>query len=92
MNSPATEQPTLRLEGALEVSTAAALWPLLRTQVGGITRIDLSAVTAIDSSGVALIRCLQTLAATQGRRPEIVAAPPRFAQICLAHRVAADGN
>ncbi len=82
----------MRLTGALEVATVAALWRSLRTQVGGITRIDLSAVTAIDSSGVALVRCLQTLAGVQSRRPEIVAAPPRYGQICLAHRVVADGN
>lgn len=89
---PASDVRTLRLDGALELGRIAALWPTLRGRCSGVERIDLSAVTGIDSSGVALVRCLQSLAAASGKRPEVVGGPPRRAQIGLAHRVDADGD
>lgn len=84
---------TLRLSGVVDVATVAGLWPALRARMSGgdpVEVIDLQAVTALDSSGVAMIRCLQ--AASAGRSVRITSAPPRFAQIGLAHRVEAGGN
>ncbi len=89
---PASSPNTLALTGVLDVSSVAALWPTLRDRVTGIAQIDLTAVTELDSSGVALVRCLQAAAQATGARPRVVNAPPRFAQIGLAHRVDADGN
>lgn len=89
---PASNSTTLALDGALDVSSVAALWPQLRDRVSGIAQIDLAAVTVLDSSGVALVRCLQAAAEAGGARPQVINAPPRFAQIGLAHRVDGDGN
>ncbi len=89
---PATDPTTLTLEGALEIGRIAELWPALRQRSAGISRIDLGAVTAIDSAGVALVRCLQQRAQTAGGSVAIVNPPPRFAQIGLAHRVEAGGD
>jgi ABC-type transporter Mla MlaB component len=82
----------LKLEGALEIGRIADLWPSLRDRCAGIASIDLSAVTELDSSGVAMIRCLQALAERGGRRPEVLSAPARLTQIGLAHRVDAGGD
>lgn len=88
-NDPAT----LRIEGDLDVASVPAQWQRLRPLVRGIERIDLRAVSTLDSSGVALIRCLQAaVVAAGGKRPAVVHAPPRLAQICLAHRVDAGGD
>lgn len=89
----ASEAATLRVEGALDVAGVPAQWKRLLPLARAIERIDLSAVSALDSSGVALIRCLQAaVVAAGGRRPAVVGAPPRLAQICLAHRVEAGGH
>ncbi|MGQ0800421.1 MAG: STAS domain-containing protein [Pseudomarimonas sp.] len=84
---PANNSRTLTLEGALDVTSVAGVWLQLRDSVTGIEQIDLAAVTALDSSGVALVRCLQAAAHTGGARPRVINAPARFAQIGLAHRV-----
>jgi len=91
-NSATNSHTTLALTGALDVSSVAALWPSRWRRVSGIAQIDLAGVTALDSSGVALVRCLQAAAQATGARPLVINAPPRFAQIGLAHRVDADGN
>lgn len=90
---PASEPRTLRIEGSLDVVGVPAQWKRLRAQATGVERIDLTTVTALDSSGVALLRCLQAIAAADGGpRPQVVGAPPRLAQVCLAHRVEAGGD
>jgi len=89
---PASNPTTLALEGALDVTSVAALWPQLCQRLSGIEQIDLARVTALDSSGVAMVRCLQAAAGGGSARPRVINAPPRFAQIGLAHRVDAEGN
>lgn len=90
---PASDPATLRIEGALDVDGVPAQWQRLQPLARGIERIDLTAVNALDSSGVAMVRCLQAaVVASGGRRPAVVGAPPRLAQICLAHRVEAGGD
>jgi ABC-type transporter Mla MlaB component len=85
-------ETTLKLDGALEIERIASLWAELRQRCRGVTRIDLSAVSDIDSSGVALVRSLQKLASEHPDDVEIVEPPARFAQIGLAHRVEAGGD
>lgn len=88
-----SEPATLRIEGDLDVAGVPAQWKRLRPLARGIERIDLGAVGALDSSGVAMIRCLQAaVVRAGGKRPVVVGAPPRLAQICLAHRVEAGGD
>ncbi len=85
----------MRIDGALDTATAARWWQALRGPAadGALARIDLSSVTEIDSSGVALLQCLSALAEAAGRpAPEVVGAPAHYAQILLAHRVEAGGD
>ncbi len=80
----------MRIEGALDTATVARWWQTLRDDAaaGRLRRIDLSAVGEVDSSGVALIRCLAALVEAAGQpAPEVVGAPEHYAQIRLAHRV-----
>ncbi|MFA5683936.1 MAG: STAS domain-containing protein [Lysobacteraceae bacterium] len=88
-----TSEDTLRLSGALDAAGAAAAWPQLAARARHAARIDLSEVTGIDSSGVALVRCLRELVrAATGTAPPVVGMPARYAQICLAHRLDAGGD
>jgi phospholipid transport system transporter-binding protein len=89
---PASEAGTLRLSGVLEADQVAELWPTLQRRTAALERIDLSAVTDLDSSGVALVRHLIAAATAAGGRPALVGAPARYAQIGLAHRLEAGGD
>ena len=41
--------------GALDRTAVAALWPQLRGQRNGVAQLDLSAVTRVDSAGLAML-------------------------------------
>jgi phospholipid transport system transporter-binding protein len=89
----ATDPGRLALQGALTVDRVAAVHRALQGQLEGIERIDLSAVTEVDSAGVALVQSLRrSVQARSGRWPALTGLPPRFSQLCVAHRVGLDGN
>ena len=48
----------LRFAGALLRADVAALWKQATTQLEGVRRFDLNAVTRVDSAGVALLAAL----------------------------------
>ena len=48
----------LRFAGALLRADVAALWKQATTQLAGVRRFDLNAVTRVDSAGVALLAAL----------------------------------
>ena len=48
----------LRFAGALLRADVAALWKQASTQLEGVRRFDLNAVTRVDSAGVALLAAL----------------------------------
>jgi phospholipid transport system transporter-binding protein len=86
---PAAEaETTLVLPARVDAAAAAALFPVWAARSATLAAIDFSAVTSIDSAGVALVRALAAQArAGRGTPPRLLATPPRYAQLCLAHRV-----
>jgi ABC-type transporter Mla MlaB component len=78
----------LRLPDRVDAGTAGALWREWSPRAARIAAIDFAAVSAIDSAGVALVRSLAELARRAGAAsPELRATPPRYRQLCLAHRI-----
>jgi phospholipid transport system transporter-binding protein len=73
----------LRFAGALSRADIAALWKQATTQLDGVRRFDLNAVTRVDSAGVAL---LAELAARCGG-VEIEGLPPGLAELRAAYRL-----
>jgi phospholipid transport system transporter-binding protein len=45
----------LAFAGALDRTAVAALWSQAQSQLAGVRRLDLSAVTRVDSAGLALL-------------------------------------
>lgn len=74
----------LRIEGRLDRAAVPGLWRQLQPQLGGMRSIDLHAVDAVDSAGLALLAEL----AASGLR--IDGAPAGFAELTAAYRL--DGS
>lgn len=69
--------------GTLDRNATARLWPQARPLLAGARRIDLSAVGAVDSAGLALL----AEAAEQMPEPEITGAPEGYAELRAAYRL-----
>jgi len=74
----------LRYAGALDRAAAATLWPRALTLLGGVRRFDLAGVSAVDSSGLAL---LAELAARAGGEIAVAGDPPGLAALREAYRL-----
>ena len=74
---------TLRLDGALVATAIAALWSPALAAVEGASRIDLGAVTRVDSAGVALLAELMQRAAAA----ELAGDPPGLSALRAAYRL-----
>lgn len=86
--SVAEPDATLVLPARVDAGAAAALHRVWAPRVATLAAIDFAAVTDLDSAGVALVRALAAQArARRGAPPRLLAPPPRYAQLCLAHRV-----
>jgi phospholipid transport system transporter-binding protein len=74
---------TLAFGGALERTAIAALWPQLRFLGHGLRRVDLSAVSTVDSAGLAL------LAEVCGRAgiEDVVGTPDGLTELRPAYRL-----
>lgn len=87
---PAAEsEATLALPSRLDAASAAALWRQWAPRAGALAAVDFAAVQSLDSAGVALVRALLVQAHAAGAAPRLIAPPPRWQQLCLAHRVPA---
>ena len=75
---------TLRFSGALLREAVGALWKQAGTDVDGVRHIDLTAVSRVDSAGVAL---LAELAGRCGDEPAILGAPIRLPELRDADRL-----
>jgi phospholipid transport system transporter-binding protein len=75
---------TLRFAGALLRDQVAGLWRKATPLLGDAGRFDLSAVTAVDSAGVAL---LAELAARAGSGVAVDGLPPGLAELRAAYRL-----
>lgn len=83
------EGKALHLSGLLDAASVAALhaerWKLL-----GVEQIHLEQVSAVDSTGVALIADLVARAAKTGLRPQVHGQPAGLLELCRAYRIAPD--
>lgn len=77
---------TLRIVGPMTAGGIARLCPETLT-LDGIRQIDLSAVPAVDTVGIALIADLVGRAQP---RPRVEGRPQGLAELCQAYRIAPD--
>ncbi len=77
------EGDRLRLSGTLDRSAVTALWPQATAALAGPRVLDVSAVDALDSAGLALLVALAER--TQGARVE--GAPRGLAELLAAYRL-----
>lgn len=77
------EGEALVFAGALERAAVAALWRQAQPLLKDLRRLDLSAVSAVDSAGLAL------LAELAARAPDIgvIGAPPGLSELRAAYRL-----
>ncbi|MFC3551973.1 lipid asymmetry maintenance protein MlaB [Lysobacter cavernae] len=77
---------TLAFAGTLDRAAVAGLWTQLRASGAGLHRLDLSAVDAVDSAGLALLAEL----CARGERPDVIGSPPGLAELRAAYRLDPD--
>ena len=80
----ARHDDALVFSGALDRAAAVALWPRLRREPTGVQRLDLTAVTLVDSAGLAM---LAELAHGQPAGATIVGSPPGLEALRAAYRL-----
>ncbi|MGN7917915.1 MULTISPECIES: STAS domain-containing protein [Lysobacter] len=73
----------LVFSGALDRAAAATLWSQARALVSGVRRFDLSAVSTVDSAGLALLAEL----AAQVEGVEVVGTPAGLSELRAAYRL-----
>lgn len=78
----------LRLRGRLDRASVAAVWPRALAALDGVQALDLHAVEALDSAGLALLAELADRLPQATRRIE--GQPPGLAGLCAAYRMNAD--
>lgn len=75
---------SLRLEGRLDRAAATALWPqAVAAAANGVQALDLTAVDAVDSAGLALLLAL----AQRMDGVQVLGAPQGFADLLAAYRL-----
>lgn len=80
--------PLLRLRGRLDRASVAGLWPQALRALDGAQGLDLHAVEALDSAGLALLAELADRLPRETRRIE--GQPPGLAGLCAAYRMNAE--
>jgi phospholipid transport system transporter-binding protein len=76
----------MQLAGALTFANAHAVWSDFAPEASGTTTIDVSAVTEVDSAGLALISALRRAAGPQCR---VVGLTSKLATLASAYDVEA---
>jgi len=84
------DQGTLALAGVLDRSAVIALWPQVQSLVNGAQLLDLTAVSRVDSAGVALLAELSARARLQGRTLTVSGSPDGLTELEAAYRLSAD--
>ena len=74
----------LAFAGTLSRDAVPALWRAAQPLAAGATRIDLTAVDAIDSAGIAM---LGALVAQAGNSADITGTPAGLTDLCAAYRL-----
>jgi len=89
-NSLRLEHGILPLQGALDRDAVTALWPRLQPVLGQLHGVDLTAVSHIDSAGVALLAALAARARSQGQALVVTGAPAGLDELSAAYRLGTD--
>ena len=76
-----------RLSGVLDRAAVVALWPQLQALPAAVTALDLNAVTAVDSAGLALLAELAARTRSAGRTLALHGTPPGFTELSAAYRL-----
>lgn len=91
--STADRSTVLALPARVDAAAVASLYAAWAGRARALEAIDFGAVEAIDSTGVALVRCLVAARRAGGAAaPELRALPARYRQLCLAHRLDPDSH
>ncbi|WP_314403440.1 STAS domain-containing protein [Stenotrophomonas rhizophila] len=77
----------LVFSGVLDRAAAAALWPSLSSPEG-VRQLDLTAVTRVDSAGLALLAELAARVRAAGGSAEIIGSPTGYNELSAAYRLA----
>ena len=80
--------PRACFAGALDRAAVVALWPRLTALPDTVTQLDLTAVTGVDSAGLALLAELSARARSDGRTLALNGTPPGFNELSAAYRLA----
>lgn len=79
---------SLRFVGALLRVNIAEAWKLALPQLSGVQRFDLTAISRVDSAGVALLAALAAHAARAGANDVVIDGnPPGLAELRGAYRL-----
>ena len=78
----------LRLRGRLDRASVSRIWPQALAALAGAQALDLHAVDALDSAGLAMLAELAERLPPNARRIE--GEPPGLAALCAAYRMNAD--
>ncbi|MEN1942070.1 STAS domain-containing protein [Luteimonas sp. MJ174] len=76
----------LRVSGAVVREAVPALWRAAAAQAAGARRLDISAVTRLDSAGLALLSALAR-ASGHGGAIDVTGTPPGLADLRAAYRL-----
>lgn len=87
MGTVTRDTDTLHFSGALDRDAAARLWPQAQKLLDGVRRFDLTAVSTVDSAGLAL---LAELAARRGGDVTVVGRPTGLDELRAAYRLEDD--
>ncbi|MGE8209456.1 MAG: STAS domain-containing protein [Stenotrophomonas rhizophila] len=77
----------LVFSGVLDRAAATALWPSLSSPEG-VRQLDLTAVTRVDSAGLALLAELAARVRAAGGTAEIIGSPTGYNELSAAYRLA----
>lgn len=77
----------LHLSGTLDRAAASSAWPSLLPLLEGAQVLDLSAVSRLDSAGLALLAEAAARLSAQGAGPRIVGTAHGLAELCAAYRL-----
>lgn len=80
--------PHARLAGVLDRDAVVLLWSRLQALPASVLQLDLTAVTRVDSAGLALLAELQARARAAGRALTLDGVPAGFNELSAAYRLA----
>lgn len=87
---PRRDGDALVLAGRLDRAGAPALWKQLQPLLEGVRRLDLSAVSGVDSAGLALVAELCERLRHGGTAIALTGVPPELDELRRAYRMEAD--